>query len=301
MIDLMSVSQALLVADQASFSGAAKILGVRQSAVSRRVRKLEDELGVSLFERRSDGVRPTDAGQLFLRRARAAFKELDGAVKGAMAAGRGTDGVIRIGLLPCLASGNLGILLGGYRVSHPGVAMELFEGSSQHQIGKIMDRSLDLAFVVGGTAAPGCDVETFWKARVFVALPERHPLAGCDVVDWALVKEEHFIFGREATSSGFDQLVFERTARLGGRASSETHEISQDAVMKLVALQFGLSVVGETSLFIQYPNVTLRRLPDDGGNLDYGAAWLPGNDNPALRRFLSLARSMSTEKPTSKA
>ena len=54
MIDLVSVTQALLVAEHLSFSRAAQVLGVRQSAVSRRVRALEDKLGVSLFERELD-------------------------------------------------------------------------------------------------------------------------------------------------------------------------------------------------------------------------------------------------------
>ncbi len=70
MIDLVSVTQALLVAEHLSFSRAAQVLGVRQSAVSRRVRALEDKLGVSLFERDSTGVRLTEAGRRFLERTR---------------------------------------------------------------------------------------------------------------------------------------------------------------------------------------------------------------------------------------
>ena len=70
MIDLVSVTQALLVAEHLSFSRAAQVLGVRQSAVSRRVRALEDKLGVSLFERDNTGVRITEAGRRFLERTR---------------------------------------------------------------------------------------------------------------------------------------------------------------------------------------------------------------------------------------
>ena len=66
MIDLVSVRQALLVAEHLSFSRAAQVVGVQQSAVSRRVRALEDQLGVSLFERDFTGVRLTEAGRRFL-------------------------------------------------------------------------------------------------------------------------------------------------------------------------------------------------------------------------------------------
>lgn len=57
MINLVSASHALAVAEHLSFSRAAQVLRVRQSAVSRRARALEDVLGVSLFERHSIGVR----------------------------------------------------------------------------------------------------------------------------------------------------------------------------------------------------------------------------------------------------
>jgi hypothetical protein len=66
-LTLVSVSQALLVGEHLSFRRVATVLGVRQSAVSRRVRELEDELGVSLFERHHAGVRVTNAGARFLQ------------------------------------------------------------------------------------------------------------------------------------------------------------------------------------------------------------------------------------------
>ena len=113
MIDLVSVTQALLVAEHLSFSRAAQVLGVRQSAVSRRVRALEDKLGVSLFERDNTGVRITEAGRRFLERTRPALAEIDHAMKAAASAGRGAEGVIRIGILSSVSSGFLRNLLGG--------------------------------------------------------------------------------------------------------------------------------------------------------------------------------------------
>src|SRR5262249_61373605 len=68
-LTLISVSQALLVGEYLSFRRVATVLGVRQSAVSRRVRELEDEIGVSLFERHHGGVRITNAGVRFLQKA----------------------------------------------------------------------------------------------------------------------------------------------------------------------------------------------------------------------------------------
>ena len=97
-VSLISIAQALLVAEHLSFRQAARVLGARQSAVSRRIRSLEDTLGVSLFERSHGGVRITAAGARFFDRARSALAQLDYAVKTAGAAGRGENGHLRIGI-----------------------------------------------------------------------------------------------------------------------------------------------------------------------------------------------------------
>jgi DNA-binding transcriptional regulator YhcF (GntR family) len=106
-LTLVSVSQALLVGEHLSFRRVATILGVRQSAVSRRVRELEDELGVSLFERHHAGVRVTNAGVRFLQEARAALLQLDHAVKTATTAGSGKIGRLSIGILSSIGTGYL--------------------------------------------------------------------------------------------------------------------------------------------------------------------------------------------------
>src|ERR1700730_8115718 len=123
-LKLVSVMQALLVGEYLSFRRAASALGVRQSAVSRRVRELEDELGVSIFERHHAGVRVTNAGIRFLQEAREALLQLDHAVKTAVAAGSGTIGRLSIGILSSMATGYLRELIQVYCSHHPGVTVQ---------------------------------------------------------------------------------------------------------------------------------------------------------------------------------
>ncbi len=251
---------------------------------------------MSLFERQTNGVRPTIAGQRFLERTRFAFAEIDYAIKNAAAAGRGVEGVIRIGVLPSLLSGFLCDVLAEFRNTQPKVVFDFLEGSPEKLIARIMERRLDVAFLVSGTPTPGCDTEAVWSSGICVALPDRHPLAGCDAIDWELLKDEHFVMGREATAAGFDDHATERIARVGGRPSLTMHDASQDLLMQLVALGFGISLVSDLSTTITHPGVVFRPLADEDHHMFYSAIWLPGNDNPALRRFLSLARLKSAER-----
>jgi hypothetical protein len=120
-MDFVSITQGLLVAECLSFRRAAKVLGIQQSTVSRRVRSLEDVLGVSLFERYNGGVRVTAAGARFFDQARDALLQLDYAAKSASAAGRGAIGRLNIGILSSMAAGFLREVIRAYRARHPDV------------------------------------------------------------------------------------------------------------------------------------------------------------------------------------
>lgn len=80
-IPLISLVQFIAVAEHLNFRHAAKALGVSQSSVSARVKALEDNLGILLFERHARGVRLTDAGRHFMERVTAGVDQLDHAVK----------------------------------------------------------------------------------------------------------------------------------------------------------------------------------------------------------------------------
>ncbi len=297
MVKLVSISQALLVAEHLSFSRAAQVLGIRQSAVSRRVRALEDKLGVSLFEREASGVRLTEAGRRFLDRSRSALAEIDHAVKGAGNAGCGAEGAIRIGILSSLSAGFVRELLRTYRETHPVIAIDIVEGSASEHLARISERLLDIAFVTGTPTVPHCDTAVLWEARVFAVLPERHRLADEDKLGWEAMKDEHFIVSRDAPGPEIHDFVVRRVADFGHSPSVERYGVGRETLMHLVALGFGISFISEAGTAACYPEVVFRPLTTAEDVLPYSAVWLPGNDNPAFRRFLSLARSMSSGQP----
>ncbi len=297
MVKLVSISQALLVAEHLSFSRAAQVLGIQQSAVSRRVRALEDKLGVSLFERDASGIRLTDAGRRFLDRARSALAEIDHAVKAAANAGRGAEGALRIGVVSSLSAGFVRELLGAYCDSHRAIAMDFVEGSINEHIAQITERQLDIAFVTGTPLAAHCDALALWQARVFVALPHRHVLAEENEIGWEALRGEHFIVSRGAPGPEIHDYIVQRLADLGRSPSVQRFRVGREMLMLLVGLGFGISLISEAGTATRYPDVVFRPLATSADVLPYSAVWLPGNDNPALRRFLSLARSLSSGRP----
>jgi DNA-binding transcriptional LysR family regulator len=294
-LKLVSVTQALLVGEYLSFRRVATVLGVRQSAVSRRVRELEDELGVSLFERHHAGVRLTNAGVRFLQEAREALLQLEHAVKIATAAGSGTIGRLNIGILSSIATGYLRELIQIYCLRNPDVAVQILEVAAADNIAAaVLKRQLDVGFIIDTTEAEGCDTVSLWNERIFIALPENHALRGRKEVEWTDLRNEHVI-ARQCDPALCDRLT-KRLADRDHNPSVQKLDVGRETLMHLVAMGLGVGLTSEATIATPFPKVVFRPIAGADELLQFSAAWLPHNDNPALRRFLSLARSIAKER-----
>jgi len=290
-MDFVTLAQAQMVADYANVSRVARVLGIRQSAVSRRIRPLEDELGVSLFERRQNGVRLTVAGRRVVERTRAALTEIESAARNAAAAGRGTEGVVRIGLFHGPMPVFLTELVKDFRDEHPKVRLDFAAGEARDHFSKIMERSLDIAVIASADRSPDYDAQLLWNSRVLVVLPHDHMLAIGEAVDWMYLRDERFIFGLDSSYERFRELIARRRGDDGRRTEIENFPVAQETLFQLVALGFGVSLTSEASQSTDYSGVVIRTLAGEEDWIGYSAIWLAENDNPALRRFLSLART----------
>jgi DNA-binding transcriptional LysR family regulator len=292
-IDLVSVRQGLVVAECLSFHRAARVLGTQQSTVGRRVRALEDALGVSLFERTSAGVRPTTAGARFFEQARVVLRELDDAVQTAGAAGQGVIGHLNIGILSSMAAGFLREVIRTYRARHADVAMHVLEGASRDQVALVRERRLDVAFVLGVPELPSCDVIQLWTEQIFVALPQGHMLCDCDEITWESLRDAKVILCQSELGGAIHDRLITHLAQFGYSPWVERLDVGREALMHLVALGLGVSFTSEATVATPFPEVTFRPIAGDAARIPFSAVRLPNNDNPALRRFWSLARDMS--------
>jgi DNA-binding transcriptional LysR family regulator len=292
-IDLISVAQGLVVAESLSFRRAARVLGTQQSTVGRRVRALEDKLGVSLFERNPAGVRPTTAGARFFEQARVVLQQLDDAVQTAGAAGRGVIGELNIGILSSMAAGFLREVIRAYRAHHTDVEIHVIEGASPEQIVLIRESRLDVAFVLGVPSLPNCEVTQLWSEQIFVAVPQGHMLCNCDEITWESLHGQKVILCQSELGGAIHDRLIRGLAQFGYSPWIERLDVGREALMHLVALGLGVSFTSEATVATQFPEVTFRPIAGDAARIPFSAVWLPNNDNPAFCRFRSLARDMS--------
>ena len=298
MIDLISLQQALLVLDQGSFRKAAQIVQVRPSVVSRRVRALEDSIGVSLFQRQSQGTQPTIAVRRLLAGSRLIIADIESSLQTAQSSGRGEEGSLRLGIVASIASGFSRHLLVSFITSHPDLDYVVMEGSPREHIAAVRALRSDFTFVTGMPLSPGCEVEDLWHERILVALSETHPLASSKEIAWDQLSSERFIVSRVDPGPEIQDYIVRGLADLGRHPVVEK-AVQRETLLGLVGIGQSLSLVGEAEAGVTYPGVVFR--PLDREETPFSLVWSAENDNPVFRRFLSTARAEAAERRAARA
>jgi DNA-binding transcriptional LysR family regulator len=161
----------LAVAEAGSIGRAAERLHIVQSAVTTRVRKLEDGLGTVLFRRHARGVALTTAGETLLPFARQIARLLTEA-RQVVTDGNTPRGRLQIGAMETTAALRLGTMLAGFTAQFPQVELTLRTGTTAEMIAQVLRQELEAAFVCGPVAHAQLTVRTvFWERLVVVAAP----------------------------------------------------------------------------------------------------------------------------------
>ena len=178
-MELRHLRYFVAVAEEGNITRAAARLHLSQPPLSRQIRDLEEELGVTLLERGSRRVELTAAGRVWLREARAVLARMDAAVRLTREAAAGQEGEVRIGYAPSPASEILPVALRAFRRLAPRVTPVLRDLSPEEMMQGLRTGNLDLAITVQPSARMlrGCEFEALRSYRVGAILPETHPLA----------------------------------------------------------------------------------------------------------------------------
>jgi len=158
---------------------AAEALGADQSTVSRKIARLEDEVGTSLFERVGRSIRPTPAGERFAVRVERILHEIGEAVEDATDAASAESGEVRIGFLHTVGIRWLPERIARFLESHPKVRFTLREGTAGEVISGVIAGEFDLG-ILGPppTGSRELEIRPLFRERIAVVVPLGHRLSG---------------------------------------------------------------------------------------------------------------------------
>ncbi len=296
-IPLASLIQTLAVAEYLNFRHAANALGVSLSSVSARVKTLEQDLGVLLFERHARGVRLTEAGRQFVEHVAAGVDHLDHAVKTAGMAASGECGRLRIGVHALIPRSFLAGLIEQYRKDYPGIEVEITEGTARDAVMQLRADRLDIVFMAGSPELPDCHTRRIWTEPLVAALPDRHRLAEQAAVTWADLAGETFLVRHGGTGPQVHDHIVLRLAGRWPASSIQRFDVERGTLLSMVGQGFGVTIVGAATSLLQTSDVAFLPVVDEPEPVPFSAVWSPFNGSAALRNLLTLAKEMGRTLP----
>jgi len=239
-IDFLGLQAFLSIAQRGSFRRAAAHLNLSQTAISHRMRKLEEELGIKLLARTTREVTLTRAGIEFLPKAQKAIAELEQSFDELQQQGAKRRERLDIACLPAFAVHYLPPILRKFDRTHPGVEVRIFETPSAAIAQLVESGEVEFGLSMISTNRWDLDVETIGEAPLALACPAGHPLARKHSVTWKELRDTPLI--RVGTKTAIRSIIDDTmsAARLAPNWQYEVQHV--ETAVHLVEAGLGLAV-----------------------------------------------------------
>lgn len=289
-MELRHLKYFVTVAEELNFSRAAVRLFISQPALSRQIKNLEDELGVELFLRQSDGLVLTEGGHFLLQQAKDILNRSQIAVQTLKAHYTYTDEPLVIGYIPTILQTFLGQTLHRFGRSHPEVAVRLQEMPPAEQVRALRDRAIDIAFM--GNPPNELDaeftVQCVKKVRIYAVLPETHPLAHESSINLAQLASEKFIGMSEETFPGRNDRIRDTCRCAGFMPNLHLFADSHASMITLVAAGQGVAVMPQEAESLPHPQVKFVPLHHPVYYARSTAVWRKEKPTKSLDKYLKI-------------
>ena len=265
----------LAVADHGGFTRAAEALHVSQPTLSQQIRQLEETLGVSLFDRTSRTVKPTDAGAAYIECARRVLVELEAGKRALHDVKDLSRGSLRLAMTPTFMAYLVGPLVRDYVAQFPNIHLEIFELSMDDIEAGLLDDSLDVA--IAFTQVRNADIECIpaFTETLGVMVGRDHPL----------YESQATLSAEQVAQLDFALLAPDFVTRTRINEYFAQEQIAPNVVIEVNSVNTLLEVIRHTAIATILPEPiatqdrALRKIPLQGEAPTRGAALLRRKNN----------------------
>ncbi len=246
-MNLRDFQYIVAVAELGHFGKAAEACHVSQPTLSGQIRKLEETLGVEIFERTKRSVRVTPEGSRIVARAQASLAEADAIREIAAAARNPLSGPLRLGVIPTIAPYLMPRLIPALVGALPEVSVKLTERFTRDLEAMLLAGELDAAVTASEPEAPRLRSIPLYEEPFWIALPGNHALAAREEIDLGELKGERLLLLSEGHCLR-DQVLSFYPAIRSDPAAISTEETSLTTILALVGGGLGITLVPAMSL-----------------------------------------------------
>lgn len=294
-LELRHLRYFVAVADELSFTRAARRLRISQPPLSQQIQDLEAQLKTKLLLRTSRRVELTDAGQALHARARSLLEQVETAAREAAAIGRGEKGRILIGATGSILRGGLAELLAAYRHEFPDVTTTLFEQAPNLQLRALREKTTDISFIRLRPEGDDFTTELAWRENVVVAMSRIHRLADRKRIALKDLRDEEYV-ALAPDSSAFAASIRDCCVTAGFLPRVAHEVVDAQSMTGLLAAGFGVALVPSSIARFTTGDIRFRSLGASAPPADVYMVYGRHDPSAALEAFVSFARRFFQSK-----
>lgn len=285
--NLRQIQCFVVLASTPHFGNAARLLNMSQSALSRQIQALEQYFQLNLVQRDSHSVAITPSGLAFLKGCRIALAELQKGASNAALIQRGAEGELRVGYTDFAIISILPRILARFSESHPGIALDSWQGSTDVMLELLHEHQLDIIFATGPVQdelVEKLEITTYPLIAIF---PESHPLAKCQPLQMSDLRKEKFIFGN---SKYWKHFLF-HIQRAFTIAEYEPKVVmrayNSEGIFGLVSANIGITIYPDIAENHHRSGIVMRPIRDLKIDIPILAVWRKADNYIPLQYFVT--------------
>lgn len=258
-VEMGDLRALVAVAELGSFSAAAKELHLSQPALSRRISKLEANLGVRLVERTTRRVELTATGRDFSRKARQVLNSFEESFLGISEGTGKIRGEVTVACVPTAVNHCLLEILKEYRRLYPRILVRVLDGGASDVLSTVVRNEADFGINYIGVQEANLEFIPIVREHFVVICPPDHPLASRQSVTWEQLNKHDYIAVTKA--SGNRLLLDLALADVSGLPEPVFEARHVRTVVDMVAAGLGIAAVPQLAVPAHAAQVKLCVVP----------------------------------------
>lgn len=292
MLDSRLSEMFMVVAEELHFGRAAQRLFMTQPPLSQNIRRLEEQLGVELFERSTRSVRLTAAGEELQKRLRYLAMEHVHTVQAVQQIHRGQAGVLRLALTPSSAYADVSRLLYSFRQRYPHLLLQVLEFNSRDMPAALYDGQFDVGLIRPSFANADMNPELVSSEPMKFVL--RHDDPRAHTYENGISLAQAFSYELIAYSRQHSRYFFQLVQHMAVHSGCEPKFAQESLIPTILTLvEAGIAPALVPASLARLRKDTLRYLPlldAEQYQAQIMSVYLSDNHNPAIPHFLSILR-----------
>lgn len=285
----------LVLAEELNFRRTAQRLAIDQSALTRRIQKLELLLGFALFERTTREVSLTPAGRAFYEANAGLLHGFASSVRSARRVAEGKTGTLRVGYMAFAALEVMPQAVARFRASAPDVDVRLAYMHTQKQKLALSDGSLDVGYMIGPFEHSEFHSLTVSADTLCVVAPAGHRLSQREAIDPQDLGEVPLALGDMGEWEAYRWRLDEMFASVGVKPMPAMEASNTMALIGLVRAGLGVTVYPGRLQAILGAGLVVRPISDPRFRIETILVWKRTNRTVSVRSFVDIAKRLARD------